>query len=261
MVIEINDIREKFNNISFSGYQKSKVRSEMLKCLENSKIENSCYWSCELICAGHFIDLWEIIILYFCKNINLGNPKLAIYIELRYNMFKKLIQSYINKELHLRNNEEIRNLFCEIICILIFSNKKLKINEIKINNDDITNFMNISEKLKAKNNNLIQKYLHDDDPKEIYIPLNEFLYSLDNNNLQETIYWLEWILQFEKNCNKNNKFLNGKNRMFAPKGFERDIIMILWEIIFSYGKNKNDLTYKIINSLYNIFSKRIMSWN
>ena len=253
MVIEINDIREKFNNISFSGYQKSKVRSEMLKCLENSKIENSCYWSCELICAGHFIDLWEIIILYFCKNINLGNPKLAIYIELRYNMFKKLIQSYINKELHLRNNEEIRNLFCEIICILIFSNKKLKINEIKINNDDITNFMNISEKLKAKNNNLIQKYLHDDDPKEIYIPLNEFLYSLDNNNLQETIYWLEWILQFEKNCNKNNKFLNGKNRMFAPKGFERDIIMILWEIIFSYGKNKNDLTYKIINSLYNIF--------
>ena len=250
---QINDIRDKFNNISFSGYQKSKVKSELIKCLENSKIENSCYWVAELICAGHYIDLWELIIIYMCKNINLGNPKLPIYLELRYNTFKNLINSYNQRELELRNNNNIRILFCEIICVLIYSNKKIKINEIKIPIDDITNFVNISQKLKAKDHNLILKYFHDDDPKEIYIPINELIFSINSKNLQESIFWLEWILQFENNCNKNNKFLNGKNRMFAPKGFERDIIMIIWDIIFDYSKNQNDIIYKICNSLFNIF--------
>ena len=253
MLIEINDIRDNFNKISFSGYQKSKVKMELLKCLENSKIENSCYWSAELICAGHYIDLWELIINYSCKNINLGNPKFPIYLEFRYNSFKNLINSYNNRELHLRNNETIRNLFCEIICVLIFSNKKLKINEIKVNNDDVTNFLNVSDKLIAKDNSLIVNYFYQDDPKEIYIPLNEFLYCLNNKDLQTTIYWFEWIINFEIYFNKNKKFLKGKNRMFAPKTFERDIVMIIWEIIFDYAKKKNDIIYKIINALFNLF--------
>ena len=252
---EINDIREKFNNISFSGFQKSKVKSELTKCLENSKIENSCYWCAELICAGHYIDLWELIISYFCKNINLGNPKLAIYIELRYNSFKQLINSYQDRELQLRNNNNIRILFCEIICVLIYSSKKFKINEIKINSEDITDFINISQKLKAKDNKLISKYFFDDDPSEIYIPVNELIYSINSKNLQESIYWLEWIINFEIHCNKNSKQLISKNRMFAPKGFERDIIMIIWSIIFDYSKinDSSGISYKICNSLFNLF--------
>tara|TARA_Y100000022_G_scaffold147926_1_gene129653 strand:- start:162 stop:515 length:354 start_codon:yes stop_codon:yes gene_type:complete len=117
MSIEINDKREKFNNISFSGFQKSKVKIELLKCIDNSKIENSCYWSAELICAGHYIDLWNLLINYMCKHINLGNPKLPIYLEMRYNSFKNIINNFNNRELLLRNNSLIRNLFCEIICI------------------------------------------------------------------------------------------------------------------------------------------------
>lgn len=253
MLNQINDIREKFNNISFSGFQKSKVKSELLKCLESCKIENSCYWSAELICAGHYIDLWELIISYSCKNINLGNPKLPIYLEMRYSGFKDLINSYNQRELELRNNSNIRLLFSEIICVLIYSKKKIKINEIKIPIDEVTNFINISQKLKAKDHALIQKIFYDDDPKEIYIPINEFLYCINTKNLQETIYWLEWIILFENNCNKNGKYLNSKNRMFAPKGFERDIIMIIWEIIFYFSNEKNEITSKICKSLFNIF--------
>lgn len=253
MLNQINDIRDKFNNISFSGFQKSKVKSELLKCLENCKIENSCYWSAELICAGHFIDLWDLIISYSCKNINLGNPKLPIYLEMRYNGFKDLINSYNQRELELRNNNNIRLLFSEIICVLIYSKKKIKINEIKIPIDDVIHFINISQKLKAKDHEFIQKIFYDDDPKEIYIPINEFLYCINTKNLQECIYWLEWIILFENNCNKNNKFFNSKNRMFAPKGFERDIIMIIWEIIFYFSMEKNEITNKICKSLFNIF--------
>jgi hypothetical protein len=253
MSIEINDKREKFNNISFSGFQKSKVKSELLKCIDNSKIENACYWSAELICAGHYIDLWNILINYMCKHINLGNPKLPIYLEMRYNSFKNIINNFNNRELLLRNNSLIRNLFCEIICILIFSNKKYKISEIKIHVEDISDFINISDRLKAPNTQFLDKFFTEDDPKEIFIPLNEFVYSIENKNLHLSSYWLEWIIGFENNFNKNNKILSGKNRMFAPKGFERNIIMIIWEIIFEYSKNKNEITLKICNSLFNLF--------
>ena len=40
---EIDDIRENFNNITFSNYQKSKVRKELNICIYKNKIENTLY--------------------------------------------------------------------------------------------------------------------------------------------------------------------------------------------------------------------------
>ena len=58
----ISDVRTDFKAITFSGYQKSQVRKELLNCIYSKKIENSCYWACEFICAGHYAELWDIII-------------------------------------------------------------------------------------------------------------------------------------------------------------------------------------------------------
>ena len=77
---EINDSRDKkeFRQITLSGYKKSEVKKSLLNSLKNKKIENSCYWCVELICAGHIIDVWEIILFYMSNIIHLGNPKLPI---------------------------------------------------------------------------------------------------------------------------------------------------------------------------------------
>ena len=64
--VDINDIRssKEFKGITFSKFQKTKVKSEIISCLSSGKVESACYWTGELICAGQFFDVWETIILY-----------------------------------------------------------------------------------------------------------------------------------------------------------------------------------------------------
>ena len=63
---EINDIRKssEFKNITFSEFSRSKVKVELIKAIHNNNIEPACYWAVELICAGHYNDLWNCIIIY-----------------------------------------------------------------------------------------------------------------------------------------------------------------------------------------------------
>ena len=91
---EINDCRviNEFKSKTFSKFSRTKVKNELLQCLYNCKIEPACYWSVELICAGQYQDLWDILLLYMSRNIYLGNPKLPIYMDMRFQNFRTIIQ-------------------------------------------------------------------------------------------------------------------------------------------------------------------------
>ena len=150
---EITDIRpaKEFRQTSLSNYKKSDVKKSLITCISNKKIEESCYWSAELICAGHFIDVWEIILLYTSNHIHLGNPKLPIYLQTRYEAFKEIVMNgYVDNELKMRNNDKIRKLFAEIIAILCQSRKKHPFSKVKFDKNDFI-MTNLSEKLKSPN--------------------------------------------------------------------------------------------------------------
>lgn len=251
----ISDIRNGFQHITFSNYQKSKTKNELLNCIYKGKVENANYWIAELICSGHFLDIWDIIILYSTKFIHYGNPKLFPYLELRYNQFVSILNNgYQNYPLMLRNNIKIRRLFCEIICILCFSIKKHNYNKIKLDKVEDFNLITITKKFKAPNTSFIENIYKEYDPKELFIPVNELIFSIIDKNIVDACFWYEWIIEYDLRCKKEKKKCECESRIYAPTKYQKDIIWIIWDILFFYSnKLENSLIKKIINSLFTLF--------
>ena len=259
---DINDKRSShdFKGVTFSKFQKSKVRAELIQCLITSKVEPACYWAAELICAAHYGDLWEIIILFIGRYIHLGNPKLPIYIAMRFKNFKEILTNgYIGNELAMRNNTKIRQLFAEVISVLCHSRKKHSLEAVKILKADEFNMTHMASKLKAPTIKYVEDIFKPDDPKELFIAMNEFSYHLtkDSKNSVSACYWLEWILEYETLCKHKKELCMGETRQFAPiqDKFKNDIIWLVWDIILhECSSKKNPLLTKIVNALLEIFS-------
>jgi len=259
----INDIRieKDFKNTTFSKFQKIKAKTELIDCIYNLKIENACYWCAEYICSGHLLELWDIIINYYCKYIHSGNPKLPIYLNMRYNNFINILNKNDKNLLKLRNNKNIRKLFAEIICILSFSNKKHIYQDVKLNKNEEFDITNISNKFKAPSIKYAENIFKEDDPKELFIPINELIYNLTNKNIIDCCYWYEWILEYENICKKKKKKCVCDIRQYAPDKNREDIIWMIWDVIFYYSDFTNELNdnpniiliNKIIKALFQLF--------
>lgn len=238
----INDLRDSgdFKGITFSGYKKSDVKKELLSNLLNSKIENCCYWSAEFICSGHYMDLWEILLFHLGKHIHLGNPKVSIYLQKRFQVFRNImLQGLYYDELQLRNNPTIRNMFAEIMCVLCISAKKPSMEPVKINREEEFDMTQMTERLKAPSIDFGQDVLQKEDPRELSIAINEFSYHISRKdkhipNMSQACYWLEWIIAFDQICKKRKQSFIGATRENIPveHKYQKEIIWIVWDAMF-----------------------------
>jgi len=258
-ISEINDLRRdtEFKGFSFSKFKKAEVKKELLNSLVHSKIEPACYWSAELICAGHYSDLWEIILLFFSKFVHLGNANVGIYLEMRINDFKNIVNNgYINDTLRLRNNEKIRKLFCEIMCILCDAKRRHSFDNIKIKPDDM-NMLTIKDKFKAPTTIYGEEVFTTEDPKELFPFVNELAYSVTKigNNQMISCYWIEWIFEYENRCRVLKEKLFCERRTFAKvdSKYQKDIIWIIWDIFLQESSKRPKIIQKIIESLLSLF--------
>jgi len=257
---EINDLRQPamFKGISFSKYKKTDAKTQLEQSLMKGKIEPACYWSAELICSAHYGDIWEILLHYIGKHVHLGNPKLAIYLEMRYEMFRQIMAKglYIN-ELQLRNNKQMRQLFAEIICTVALSNKKHSFEPIRINRIEEFDMTQMTERLKAPSAKYVEHILLPGDPKELTIPVNEFSYNIspDCRNMTTACYWIEWMIEFDTICKKRKEPIFAETRPVPVEHkYQKDIIWILWDAIDDkIDEMKNEFRSKIAKALKNLF--------
>ena len=257
----INDARlaKDFSGVTFSNYKKTVARNKLIENIISSRIEPANYWCVELICAGHFMEVWETILHYVGKHIHIGNPKIIIYLEKRFEIFRNIIdQGKFSQEIQLRNHPTIRQLFAEIICTLTTSNRKHSFEAIKINKVEEFDMTQMTERLKAPNIHYADNILKNKDPKELFIAVNEFSYHLskDSLNVFNACYWIEWIIEFELICKKRKQPSVAEPRTYIRVEHKRqtDIIWIMWDAIFLYGESLNNpYITQLLTSLRNIF--------
>ena len=261
---EINDIRKKkmFIGVTFSKFKKSAAKKELLKALFNGKIEPACYWGAEFICAGHFLDMWNILLYFMSYNIHLSNPKLPLYMKMRFEAFKTImLNGYTGQELRMRNNEKIRILFAEIITVLAQSRKSNSFDAIKIDKEyfDITQ---LTQTLKADSAQYAQLIFRPKDPQELYIAINELAYHLlKTKGPIKSCFWIEWILEFDKMCIRKKSKCVAERRSATPvePKFQMEVIWMVWELLLIIGEKKSPQIKDILLALLDLFCIRYTS--
>lgn len=256
----ITDLREpkEFSGNTFSKYKLTEVKKQLLNDIINHNIENACYWVAELICSNHYIELWELFLLFYSKYVHIGNPRLVIYLYRKLQEFKQ----YINTEPHilcLRNIKAIRELFCKIVLVLIYSKQHHVLISTNIPNSDFE-ISNITNRFLAPSKSYATEIMHDFDPTSIFIGINELVYNLlpTSYNEMQSCYWFEWLIQLDDYYKKNkNPIKMGKRTNIfddIPAKYSDNIIWIIWDILLiQSNKNHNKLVHEIIYGLFKLF--------
>jgi hypothetical protein len=157
----------------------------------------------------------------------------------------------------MRNNEKIRRLFCEIICVLCDAKRKHSFDTVKIKKDDF-DMTQLRDKFKAPNNKYAQDVLRDEDPKELFPAINEIAYNLSDEckNVMNACYWLEWIMEFETVCKTRGEKIACERRNFVkvlPKS-QKDIIWIIWDLFLTVSAKRSKIVKKTMDALFSLFA-------
>lgn len=264
----INDFRKAadFKKVTFSGYQKTDVLSALQKSILDNKVEEACHWAGEMLVSGHLMECWDRLILIHSKNINVANPNLPFYLWSRFVQAIQIIQDekyHGEKSLNLRNNQECRNHLTDIVTIMTLSPKNKIKNVPKVTNEDFR-LDYFEGKLEAKNINLLEKIIKHNDPSEINIVVNELSFQMTarTGNLDKALYWLNWILEWEKlNIKKSDGFNCAiRVRKYIKPQYHHDIIWMIWDVIFQEASiRSNDELNKQLIGLFKLFKYNFTS--
>ena len=254
----INDSRpiKHFSEKCFSGYLKKDVLAIFQKSIINYKVEDTCNWLVELIISGQIDKIWDKIFAISTKLINVNCPSLPNYLYTKYSLFNNICKqdNYQKNILLLRNNQVIRNHLTEICVNLATMDKEKPINLSKISKNDLY-FNNIKCKLQAKDTRFINLIYQKNDPEEIKIIINEMVNSL-NISFKDTMFWLSWILEWEKLNIKKNKSYSCAYREITnvENKYWNELVWLLWEIILKFCIKKDvDFLNLQVQSLYKLF--------
>lgn len=245
---------------TISNYRKNEVIKEFHNSIINSNVEESCKWFVEMHTSEYVNEIWNELIFIYSKNININNFVLLELLVLKNKYYQNYIK-YIDPKfkIHLRNNQEIRNLFTNLVLrsTLSIKNDLFDNRTIPTIKDHDYTREGIVKNIKNDNLNLIIDIIEDEDSKELKIAINEIAYHMvSTKSLNNCIFWYLWLYKLAIKKKRDDIELTTKDRNIKNinKKYNSDWIWIIWKLIFKITNNINnyDLS-KNIKYLYDLY--------
>lgn len=261
-------LKKDLKSSTLTGYKKNDVVKAMGKAIINSKIEEACRWSIELHVSGMTELIFDELLLIYFKHININNPYYFFYFIRRRKYYYNLISNYPkNILLFTRDNQEIRNLICELVSILVFTKKNSLFENKSLPKIPkyAFEYKYVKQKIISNNTHNIYKYLDTKDTTETKIGLNEIinlLYSKKKTFLRIS-FWYLWLKKYFKE-NKNLDIIireNINNINEIEHKYRNDWIWMLWNIFLDYSHHKNKIIKQYINYLFIEYKNKYKGFN
>jgi len=243
---------------------KSTCLSKLTKALTAKNTDDAIDLAIELSFSGYSDQIIKKIVDFYIKNINLAQPRGILYISDFYTYYNnKYDKSNIKKhKLLIINDQVVRNFISNLITLICGSNQRKLLSLVKITDKDF-DLNKKKDRLVSKNLELVSKFLGSGDNKNIIIPLSEiitlFTCHYIKNREQKIIYWLSWLLEYEKVFHEGTLEVNNRNVPGVESKFTKDYLWIIWEML---NKSINDHHVKrFIFSLEAIYKDNFTAGN
>ena len=197
-----------FQKFTFSGHLRSHVYKVIDENIKLGHADYTCYWLLELLCSGLVHSMWHTLFESAAKHINRAAPNVFLYLVQKYELFSTYEGQYSTLAMTgIRNNSAVRTLICEVgaSVSLCRKNKIPPLPKIKPEHD--FQHMTIQESLKAPSANYARHLTLENDPLELYVPLNELVYCLrpESRDYARAMYWTAWMLKYASQFKKQSK--------------------------------------------------------
>jgi hypothetical protein len=142
------------------------------------------------------------------------------------------------------------------MCILCDAKRKHSFDNIRITKNDF-DLTQMTDRFKAPNTKFAENYFKNEDPKELFIAINELAYNLSTEvkNVLTACYWIEWIMEFENVCKaRKDKFkCERREKIPVESKCQMDIIWIVWDMFLKEAEKREPISKKIIQSLLSLY--------
>lgn len=255
------DTREEseFRGMSFSGFKVSQVVKKLQQAYTDKSVEAACFWTAELVSAGHYAKLWEVVALAAAGNHVTASPRVPILAASHFDTFKQLVESgYQGRELELRNNEQVRSLFAELAAVLCTARRQHPTPPVRIRPSTDFDMAAMAGRLEAPDTSYASEVFKEDDPKELFVAVNELSYQLSPGQASSVggCYWVQWMVAFMRHCTPKGAKMVAHRREFAPvpDAYRRDPIWIIWEVLRLRAEARGPVASRAVGALLKLYS-------
>ena len=255
-----------FQKFTFSGHLRTHVYKVLDENVKLGHADYGCYWTLELLCSGLVHSMWQTLFESSAKHINRAAPNVFLYLVQAYEKFAPYESQYsLMAMTDMRNNTAVRNMVCEAAATVSLTRKgKLQsLPTIKPEHD--FQHATVQENLKSPSASYARYIVKEDDPLDLYVPLNELTYCLraEARDFTRALYWISWILKFSsvyKNTRKVPLLCSYRPNPFIDDSHGRNVVWLLWDIV-QYSSRSSPQTGVLNPYIDALYKLHCLRWN